>query len=191
LLIVLGDVTGHGLKAAMMVSLIVGAIRTETAHGNDPLTLLRALNQRLYGRGDVFATCFALRIDPQGNVELANAGHLPPYLNGEEMEMAGALPLGMVADAEFSTMSFLLKPGDTLLMMTDGVAEAQDAQGQQFGFDRIARMAQQTVSAAEIASAAQAFGQQDDITVLRVVRERADASTVAGAEFAEVIAPNA
>jgi Stage II sporulation protein E (SpoIIE) len=185
LLIVLGDVTGHGLKAAMMVSLIVGAIRTETAHGNDPLTLLRALNQRLYGRGDVYATCFALRIDPQGNVELANAGHLPPYLNGEEMELAGALPLGMVADAEFSTMSFLLRPGDTLLMMTDGVAEAQDAQGQQFGFDRIARMAQQTVSAAEMASAAQTFGQQDDITVLRVVRDRADAPIAAGAAFAE------
>jgi len=70
-------------------------------------------------------------------------------------------------------------------MMTDGVAEAQDAQGQQFGFDRIARMAQQTVSAAEIASAAQAFGQQDDITVLRIVRDRANAPTVAGAEFAE------
>jgi hypothetical protein len=184
LLIVLGDVTGHGLKAAMMVSLIVGAIRTETAHGNDPLTLLRALNLRLNGRGDVFATCFALRIDSQGNVELANAGHLPPYLNGEEMELAGALPLGMVADAEFSTMNFLLKPGDTLLMMTDGVAEAQDAQGQQFGFDRIARMAQQTVSAGEIASAAQAFGQQDDITVLRVARDSTGAPAAAAAEFA-------
>lgn len=177
-LIVLGDVTGHGLKAAMMVSLIVGAIRTETAHGNDPLTLLRALNQRLCGRGNVYATCIALRIDPQGNVELANAGHLPPYLNGEEMELAGALPLGMAADAEFNTMSFLLKPGDTLLMMTDGVAEAQDAQGRLFGFDRIARMAQQTVSAAEMASAAQTFGQQDDITVLRVVRDGADAPAV-------------
>jgi hypothetical protein len=185
LLIVLGDVTGHGLKAAMMVSLIVGAIRTETAHGNDPLTLLRALNQRLYGRGNVYATCFALRIDAQGNVELANAGHMPPYLNGEEMELAGALPLGMAAEAEFTTMHFILKPGDALLMMTDGVAEAQDAQGQLFGFDRIARMAQQTVSAAKMAAAAQTFGQQDDITVLRVVRDRADAPTVAGADFAE------
>ena len=168
-----------------MVSLIVGAIRTETAHGNDPLTLLRALNQRLYGRGSVYATCFALRIDPQGNVALANAGHLPPYLNGEEMDLAGALPLGMAAEAEFTTMNFFLKPCDALLMMTDGVAEAQDAQGQLFGFDRIARMAQQTVSAAEMASAAQTFGQQDDITVLRVVRDRADAPTIAGAEFAE------
>lgn len=69
--------------------------------------------------------------------------------------------------------------------MRCGVAEAQDAQGQLFGFDRIARMAQQTVSAAEMASAAQTFGQQDDITVLRVVRDRADAPTIAGAEFAE------
>jgi serine phosphatase RsbU (regulator of sigma subunit) len=148
--------------------------------------LLRALNQRLYGRGGVYATCLALRIDLQGNVELANAGHLPPYLNGNEMELAGALPLGMVADTDFSTMTFLLNAGDTLLIMTDGVAEAQDAQGQLFGFDRIARMAQQTVSAAEIASAAQAFGQQDDITVLRVVRENGSGPTVDGANFAEV-----
>ena len=185
LLIVLGDVTGHGLKAAMMVSLIVGAIRTETAHGNDPLTLLRALNQRLQGRGNVYATCFALRIDSQGNVELANAGHLPPYLNGMEMELPGALPLGMLPEAEFPTMNFLLEPGDTLLMMTDGVAEAQDAQGRLFGFDRIARMAQQTVSAAEMAAAAQTFGQQDDITVLRVVRGFVDGTTASGAAFAE------
>lgn len=171
LLIVLGDVTGHGLKAAMMVSLIVGAIRTESSHGNNPLTLLSALNQRLYGRSNVYATCLALRIDRQGNVELANAGHLPPYRNGRETELGGALPLGMIADAEFSTMSFSLEPGDTLLLMTDGVAEAQDVQGQQFGFDRVAQMAQQKVTAAEMAAAAQTFGQQDDITVLRIVRE--------------------
>jgi hypothetical protein len=65
------------------------------------------------------------------------------------------------------------------------VKESSFPSGQLFGFDRVARMAQQTVSAAEMASAAQTFGQRDDITVLRVVRDRVDAPTVAGAEFAE------
>jgi hypothetical protein len=171
LLIVVGDVTGHGLKAAMMVSLLVGAIRDRAETGYEPLALLEALNRRLHGRGVVYATCLALRIQPDGAVALANAGHLPPYLNGKELPMEGALPLGMIDNAEFSEMRFQLAPGDTLLLMTDGLAEAQDAQGRMFGFERIARLAQQSLSAAEIAAAAQTFGQQDDITVLRIVRD--------------------
>ncbi|HET9087805.1 MAG TPA: SpoIIE family protein phosphatase [Acidobacteriaceae bacterium] len=175
-LLVVGDVTGHGLKAGMLVALIVGAIRSTSELNADPAFLLNALNRRLCGRGRAHATCLALRIASDGGVTLANAGHLPPYLNGKELPMEGALPLGMLEEAEFSLMQFRLAPGDTLVLLSDGVAEAQDDQGHLFGFERIQAMLQARVTAAEIATAAQTFGQQDDISVLSVTRLRAAAA---------------
>jgi len=85
--------------------------------------------------------------------------------------MEGALPLGMVESAEFSMMHFQLAPGDRLILMSDGVAEAQDEQGQLFGFERINKLLQRPITAAEVAAAAQNFGQQDDISVLLITRE--------------------
>ena len=170
-LIVVGDVTGKGLQAGMLVALIVGAIRAEAAHSNDPLIALNALNQRLCGRGQAHATGLALRIAADGSATLANAGHLPPYLNGKELPMEGALPLGMSPTAKFSLMHFQIAPGDRLLLMSDGVVEAQNKNGQLYGFERVNKLLQQPVTAAEIAAAAQDFGQQDDILVLRITRE--------------------
>jgi hypothetical protein len=170
-LIVVGDVTGKGLQAGMLVALIVGAIRAEAAHSNDPLTALNALNQRLCGRGQAHATGLALRVARDGAVALANAGHLPPYLNGKELPMEGALPLGMSPTAKFSLMHFQLTAGDRLLLMSDGVVEAQDKDGQLFGFERVNTLVRQPITAAEIAAAAQDFGQQDDILVLRITRD--------------------
>ena len=169
-LIVVGDVTGKGLQAGMLVALIVGAIRSTAETTADPLSMIQALNRRLCGRGHAHATCLALRIAADGAATLANAGHLPPYLNGKELPMEGSLPLGMIEGAEFSLMHFQLAPGDTLMLLSDGVAEAQDEQGQLFGFERIHDLLQKPVTAAEIASAAQTFGQQDDISVLAVTR---------------------
>jgi serine phosphatase RsbU (regulator of sigma subunit) len=170
LLIVAGDVTGKGLKAGMLVALLVGAIRTEEQHNTDPAGMLSTLNQRLMGRGDAQATCLALRIEADGSVTLANAGHMAPYLNGEAMAMEGALPLGMIEGAESSVMHFQLKPGDNLMLMSDGVAEATDANGKLFGFERVHELLRVATSAAEVANAAQSFGQEDDISVISVTR---------------------
>ncbi len=170
-LIVVGDVTGKGLQAGMLVALIVGAIRSTAEASSNPLDMIEALNRRLCGRGESHATCLALRIDADGTATLANAGHLPPYLNGKELPMDGALPLGMDTDTEFPLTHFQLSPGDTLMLLSDGIAEAQDKQGQLFGFERIRKLLERPISAAQVATAAQTFGQQDDICVLRVVRE--------------------
>jgi serine phosphatase RsbU (regulator of sigma subunit) len=172
-LAVIGDVSGKGLKAAMLVSLMVGTIRNQAETNFDPLCLLESLNRRLIGRGNSQATCLVLRVAPDGEVTLANAGHLPPYLNGEEIAMEGALPLGVMENAAFSVMQFPLQPGDRLTLLTDGVVEAwsperKHGKRELFGFARTNELMRQGKSAAEIAAAAQSFGQSDDITVLRV-----------------------
>jgi serine phosphatase RsbU (regulator of sigma subunit) len=169
-LIVAGDVTGHGLQAGMLVALIVGVIRTAVETSFHPLEVLQSLNRRLCGRGHAHATGLALRIAADGSATLANAGHLPPYLNGKELPMEGALPLGMVESAEFSLMHFQLAAGDTLVLMSDGVAEAQNERGDLFGFERIEELLRKPITAAEVAAAAQNFGQEDDISVLSVTR---------------------
>jgi serine phosphatase RsbU (regulator of sigma subunit) len=111
-----------------------------------------------------------MRIAADGAATMANAGHLPPYLNGKELTMEGALPLGVTANAKFSVTHFQLAPGDRLMLMSDGVVEAQDKNGRLFGFDRVNTMLQKPITAAEVANAAQAFGQEDDISVLSVTR---------------------
>jgi hypothetical protein len=167
-LIVAGDVTGKGLKAGMLVALLVGAIRTAARFNPDPLAVLTELNQRLLGRGDAQATCLALRIEADGRVTLANAGHVPPYLNGEPVDIEGSLPLGMIEDADHSMTRFKLIEDDRLILISDGVCEAMDAEGKLFGFERIDDLLRTATTAAEIASAAQAFGQEDDISVISV-----------------------
>jgi phosphoserine phosphatase RsbU/P len=167
-LVVVGDVAGKGLQAGMLATLIVGAIRVAASFTVDPGKILALLNERLQGRGLV--TCLALRFELDGNATLANAGHLPPYLNGHEMAMEGALPLGAVDGMEFPVMKFRLSEGDSLVLTSDGIAEAQDADGQLFGFGRIGEMLREKATAAGLAAAAQSFGQEDDITVLTVTR---------------------
>jgi serine phosphatase RsbU (regulator of sigma subunit) len=170
LLIVAGDVTGKGLKAGMLVALLVGAIRSTAEMVTDPAEILGALNRRLLGRGDAQATCLALRIERNGSATLANAGHLPPYLNGKPMEIDGSLPLGMVEQFESSVHRFQLAPKDRLLLLSDGVAEATDTNGHLFGFERILELVRSQPSATQIAETAQAFGQEDDISVIAVTR---------------------
>ena len=99
-----------------------------------------------------------------GSLTLANAGHLSPYRNGEELTLDNGLPLGIAPDASYTESTINLAPGDHLTFLSDGVLEAQNPQGQLFGFDRTRQIS--TESAEAIARAAQSFGQQDDITVL-------------------------
>ena len=169
-LIVAGDVTGKGLQAGMLVALIVGAIRTSVEKSFDPMETIQTLNRRLCGRGHAHATCLALRIAADGSATLANAGHMPPYLNGKELSVEGSLPLGMIPAAEFTVMRFQLKPDDRLMLLSDGIAEAQDEEGHLFGFERIRDLLATPIAVADLASAAQAFGQQDDISVIAIRR---------------------
>jgi len=170
LLIVAGDVAGKGLKAGMLVALLVGAIRTAAQFSLDPARMLEALNLRLLGRGDARATCLALHITRDGRATLANAGHLPPYLNGVPIDIEGSLPLGMVENFDCSVLEFQLSASDRLLLVSDGVPEATNERGQLLGFERVLELVRTQPTAAKLAEAAQAFGQEDDISVISVTR---------------------
>lgn len=170
-LIVLGDVSGKGLKAAMTVSLIVGAVRTLADYTQSPAQILNGLNRRLIGRIESgFATCVIARTAPDGTVTLANAGHLAPFRNGEELPVGGSLPLGVMASAEYDEIDFRLHENDSLVFYTDGLVEARNEAGELYGFERVATLTKSAGSVEEIVEAACAFGQQDDITVLRLTR---------------------
>ncbi len=185
LLLVVGDVSGKGLPAAMLVSVLVGSIRSTAEFTSDPAELLAHLNQRLIGRtkGGGFSTAIAALIPPDGPVTIANAGHLSPYLDGKEVELPKALPLGIVSGAKYESSQIELRPGSRLTFYSDGVVEAQSATGELFGFERGQQIS--TRSAAAIVEAARKFGQSDDITVVIIER------LAAGAEpHAERIEPS-
>ena len=165
-LVVIGDVAGKGVPAALTVSLVVGTLRTLADYTESPAEILSGLNRRLHNRGTGFTTCLALRFaSDTRSCTLANAGHLPPFRNGIELDTEPNLPLGLDAQATFAETTFALQPADHLVTLTDGVPEAMHHR-QLFGFERTAALASH--AAAHIAEAARRFGQADDITVLTV-----------------------
>jgi serine phosphatase RsbU (regulator of sigma subunit) len=170
-LIVLGDVSGKGLKAAMAVSLIVGATRMVAESTNNPAEILAGLNRRLHGRlQGGFATCIAMRLDPDGSCLISCAGHPAPFLNGGELTLPGALPLGMSPDAVYEKTTISIHPGDHFALYTDGLLEARSPSGELYGFDRLRILFSAKPTADEATEAAVTFGQDDDITVLTLTR---------------------
>jgi hypothetical protein len=171
-LVIVGDVSGKGLRAAMTVSLIVGALRSLAETTSDPAQILAGLNRRLYGRlHQGFATCLVLRLDPTGACTLSNAGHLPPFLNGQELALPGALPLGLSPIAAYEETTVRLAPNDRLTLYTDGLVEARNASGELYGFTRLTQLIATKPDATQAAEAAVSFGQDDDVTVLTLTRE--------------------
>jgi serine phosphatase RsbU (regulator of sigma subunit) len=149
----------------MTVAAVIGALRT--VHPVSPAWIINSLNSGLTGnlRGG-FVTCCAARITEDGAVTISNAGHLSPYRSGREMELASGLPLGIDPHAEYEESHFQLRPMESLTFLSDGIIEARNAAGELLGFQRTLEMSGS--SADVIANAAVAFGQDDDITVLKV-----------------------
>jgi serine phosphatase RsbU (regulator of sigma subunit) len=170
-LIILGDVSGKGLRAAMAVSLIVGAVRTLAETTSRPAEILAGLSRRLHGRlQGGFSTCVALRLDPHGACTLASAGHPAPYFNDKEMDLPGALPLGIDPAIAYEEAIVHFNPGDRCALYTDGLLEARAPSGEIFSFERLQILFASGADAAQASEAAVAFGQDDDITVVTLTR---------------------
>ena len=164
-LILVGDVSGKGLRAAMVVSLVVGALRNRRS--DEPGAILAELNNALAGQmGGGFVTCCCARFDSTGTATIANAGHPSPYADGLELAVEAGLPLGIAAGVSYQET---IAEGRRFTFVSDGVVEAENPQRELFGFDRTREISGK--SAQEVADAAKAWGQTDDITVVTVRRK--------------------
>ena len=165
LLVIVGDVSGKGLDAAMLVAAVLGSLANEVERS--PGSLLEYLNHAVTGRtGGGFITACCARFFPDGRILMANAGHISPYLNGRELQLENGLPLGISTVAEYVEAE--VRASGSVTFLSDGVVEARNARGELLGFERMAALTAKP--AAEIAAAAQQWGQEDDITVLTVMR---------------------
>ncbi len=163
--VAIGDVSGKGLQAAMMGAVAVGALRSMADENVAPnLALERLNNVLLRTKNSGFITCLCLVLSADGEVIVANAGHLAPYLDGAEISLEPNLPLGIVPAITYNQSTFLLPAAARLTLLSDGVVEARSRTGELFGFHRTSQVSQ--LLASEIAAQAHQFGQQDDITVI-------------------------
>ena len=146
------------------MSVAIGILRNEKS--SSPAAILGALNEGLTGHtGGGFVTCCCARFDTDGTVTVASAGHPAPYADGRELEVATGLPLGIAPGVTYDEST---TTGHHFTFVSDGVVEAENAHRELFGFERTREIS--TKSAREIAEAAKAWGQNDDITVVTVRR---------------------
>jgi sigma-B regulation protein RsbU (phosphoserine phosphatase) len=138
----IADVSGKGLGAALLTTLLRGALLGMTAE-TSASEIFRNLNRFLCQHEEVgrYATLFFGIVDRQGGLEFINAGHPSPFLlrGGEVLRpfTEGTVPVGLIPDAEFPMFQFQLQPGDTLVLFSDGVNEAMDPEQQMFGMARL------------------------------------------------------
>ena len=138
-----GDVSGKGLPAAMYAALTVGILRGIHKTGQSPGKVLTMLNQRLTSRGGLRRhTAIAYGVFDPATMELnlASAGMPGPlHFSGKNctvLELSG-IPPGLFPDAEYETLTVKLEPGDSVLLCSDGIIEAQNARYEDFGMDRL------------------------------------------------------
>lgn len=143
--IFVGDVSGKGVSAALLMARMSSDLRAAALSEGQPGRALERLNKSLLAHGqlDVFITGVCMSVDVQtGTVLLANAGHLPPLVRRREGLVEPILggagtAIGFFENEEFPQVRFDLDPGDAIVLLTDGVLEAQNGDGEHFGFDRI------------------------------------------------------
>ncbi|HJQ36295.1 MAG TPA: PP2C family protein-serine/threonine phosphatase [Thermoanaerobaculia bacterium] len=173
---IIADVSGHGIPAAIVASMVKIAVSSQSPLAHDPAALLREVNRTLRGQvRRVFVTASYLFFDLQRRrVEVANAGHPPPLLHrdGEVRELG---PHGVVLgrfETTYGSESLELRAGDRIVAYTDGVTEALNARGEAFGEERLRTMIRGGADAEAIASAVREWrdekSEADDVTLLIV-----------------------
>ncbi|HSQ60006.1 MAG TPA: GAF domain-containing SpoIIE family protein phosphatase [Acidobacteriota bacterium] len=148
-LVVIVDVAGKGVPAALLASMVQASIRTQADESKPAQAIMSRLNRLVHEATpeDRFATCFLARIDAEGLViSFSNAGHnfpiLLPATGGWRYLEEGGIPLGIVPDFVYPQAETTLLPGDALLLYTDGITDARNLEGEDFGEDRLVRLAE-------------------------------------------------
>jgi len=142
LYLVLADICGKGVSAAILASILQGMIYSQLVSHVPLAEIASATNRFLCVKklGEKYATCNVVKVTPAGECEFLNCGHVPAVrvADGKVLRPSeGNLPLGLIPTAEFETYSFTLKPGDRIVLVSDGVNEAQNRESEFFGDERL------------------------------------------------------
>jgi PAS domain S-box-containing protein len=186
--ILIADVSGHGLPSALVASMLQSALAAQSMHASNPAQVLSGLNRALCNKfRSHFVTAAYLFLDMKdGIAKYAGAGH-PPLLHRHKMSGGATeleengFPLGVSCDARYSATTVTLEPGDRILLYTDGIVEAQNPSGDEFGMKRLTSILEETsaFTTCQVADAvlhqiarwteqSPGEGQADDITLLAV-----------------------
>jgi sigma-B regulation protein RsbU (phosphoserine phosphatase) len=188
MLIALGDVSGKGTAAALLMSSLHASIHAQVAAKASLSEMIAAVNQYLADNTPTnrFVTLFAAELEQQtGILRYINAGHNPPLVghsdNSVEQLGSGGFPLGILPNAEYEVGETHLKPGESLVIYSDGVTEANNLKEEEFGIERLTEVVGKNVKSSasgmrdKVESALSAFTQtapaNDDITLVIVKRK--------------------
>jgi serine phosphatase RsbU (regulator of sigma subunit)/ketosteroid isomerase-like protein len=183
--LVVGDATGKGVPAALVMSTTCGMLRLAAQGSSSPAQMLRGVNEVLFPNipSNMFVTCFYAILDPKsGRLSYANAGHDLPYLhrNGDTEELrARGMPLGLMPKMSYEEKETILHSGEAALLYSDGLVEAHDPAGEMFGFPRLRALIAEHSEKLSLADllleelysfAGERWEQEDDITILTLRR---------------------
>jgi serine phosphatase RsbU (regulator of sigma subunit) len=177
LAVVLADVAGKGVSAALLASTLQGMIYSQLVAGTPLTEIVASTNRFLTSKhiGERYATVIIARLRRDGELEYVNCGHIPPLLvcNGEVIRPAnGNLPVGLLPDASYESDHYSLHSGDRLVLVTDGITEAENSTGEFFDNDRLETAAKKGSMQDIFAAVSQFCGNtplSDDCTVVEMV----------------------
>jgi len=184
--LVVGDATGKGVPAALVMSTTCGMLRLAAQSYSSPGEMLQQVNEALfpYITANMFVTCFYAILDPKsGSLTYANAGHDLPYLwhgcDAEELRARG-MPLGLMPGMDYEEKEVVLEAGEAALFYSDGLVEAHDPNGEMFGSPRLraliaghggeARSLGDSLLEELYSFVGEGWEQEDDITLLTLKR---------------------
>jgi len=177
LAVVLADVSGKGVSAALLASILQGMVYSHLIAGMPLADIVAAVNRFFTQKhiSEKYATMIIARLRNDGDLEYVNCGHVPPVwiCNREVLRPShGNLPVGLLADAQYASDHCQMRPGDRLILVTDGVTEAENALGDMFDSERLEAVAGKSSSMEDILSAVADFCAgtplNDDCTVVEL-----------------------
>ena len=188
--LVVGDATGKGVPAALVMSTALGMLQavSEALDSSSPGEVLSRVNETLVARipPNMFITCFYAILEPEsGSLTYANAGHDLPYLhrNGAAEELrARGMPLGLMPGMSYEEKEIILGAGDSALFYSDGLVEAHDPKGEMFGFPKLRALVGEHGEEQALGEylmeelysfVGEGWEQEDDITLLTLKRSAA------------------
>jgi serine phosphatase RsbU (regulator of sigma subunit) len=186
--LVVGDATGKGVPAALVMSTTCGMLRLAAQNYSSPGEMLQRVNEALFPNipTNMFVTCFYAILDPKsGGLRYANAGHDLPYVrrgggDAEELRARG-MPLGLMPGMEYEEKELVLEAGEAALFYSDGLVEAHDPKDEMFGFPRLRALISEHGDVEEsslgdflleglYSFVGEGWEQEDDITLLTLRR---------------------